>query len=90
MSILLGHHGHMKDTDGAIRSSWGPSAVPEIVVTEPRGPGSWLCLNVWDAELASKVLGMGDTSIILVAKCALPESLVPAFGKTVGFYCDTV
>ena len=40
MSVLLGHHGHMKDTDGPTRSSQGPSAVPEIVVTEPRGPGT--------------------------------------------------
>lgn len=28
VSILLGHRGHMKDTDGPMRSSQGPSAVP--------------------------------------------------------------
>lgn len=41
-SILLGHHGHMKDTDDPVRSSQGPSAEPEIVVTEPRVPGTAL------------------------------------------------
>lgn len=43
-----------------------------------------------DLMAPSKMLGMGGTSIILVAKCALPDSLAPAFGKTVGFYCDTI
>lgn len=39
VSILSGHHGHTKDTDGPRRSSQGPSAVAEIV-TEPRGAGT--------------------------------------------------
>lgn len=37
-----------------------------------------------------RMRGMGGTSINLVAKCALPQPLVPAFGKIVGFYWDTV
>lgn len=40
MSVLLGHHGHMKDTDSPIRSSQGLSAVPEMVVTGLKGPGT--------------------------------------------------
>lgn len=40
--VLLGHHGHMKDTDGPKRSSQDSSAVPETAVTDPKGPGTAL------------------------------------------------
>lgn len=41
VSILLGYHSPMKDTDGPIRFSQCPS-VPQIVVTEPRSPSTAL------------------------------------------------
>lgn len=40
--VLLGHHGHMKNTDGPNRSSQDSSAVPETAVTETRAPSTAL------------------------------------------------
>lgn len=45
-----------------------------------------LWLNVQDAVQASKMLEMGSMSITLEAKHAIPDSMVPVFGKLVGFY----
>jgi len=43
-----------------------------------QGVQALLHLSVWDAEPASQMHGVGGRNINLMAKCALPKSLIPA------------
>lgn len=74
----------MKNTDSLNRSSQDSSAV---LRQQSQNQGVQALLwHVHDAVQAAKMLEMGGTSIALEAKHAIADSLVPAFGKLVGFY----